>query len=310
MSDAHARKESAALASIGASAAIAVGKLVAGLMSGSLALLSEAGHALVDTGATILTWLAVRASGKPADEEHHYGHGKYEPLAALVETGLLFALTAFVVFEAVRRLSTHDDDVEPKLIAFAVLGASIVIDLVRWRSLSKIARETKSEALAADALHFSSDLVASVLVLIGLTITWLGYPQADAYAAFGVALFVGIAGSNRGLTLCYTSPAVPTCGATNGFYPGTMIGLLGPYGVSRFLDDINTSGRREGRYIYSVWSTADEVIGGGDLVWGRFTSQIPGQDGELRLSGIPYGHMNSKNLTVEQQLRMIRDHQP
>ncbi|MFO1114718.1 MAG: cation diffusion facilitator family transporter [Beijerinckiaceae bacterium] len=198
MSDAHARKESAALASIGASAAIAVGKLVAGLMSGSLALLSEAGHALVDTGATILTWLAVRASGKPADEEHHYGHGKYEPLAALVETGLLFALTAFVVFEAVRRLSTHDDDVEPKLIAFAVLGASIVIDLVRWRSLSKIARETKSEALAADALHFSSDLVASVLVLIGLTITWLGYPQADAYAAFGVALFVGIAGYRLG----------------------------------------------------------------------------------------------------------------
>lgn len=125
-----------------------------------------------------------------------------------------------------------------------------------------------------------------------------------------VDTFVGIAGSNRGLTLCYTSPAVPTCGATNGFYPGTMIGLLGPYGVSRFLDDINTSGRREGRYIYSIWSTADEVIGGGDLVWGRFTSQIPGQDGELRLSGIPYGHMNSKNLTVEQQLRMVRDHQP
>ncbi|MDE2363897.1 MAG: cation diffusion facilitator family transporter [Hyphomicrobiales bacterium] len=198
MSDVHARKETAALASIAASAAIAIGKLVAGLLSGSLALLSEAGHATVDTGATILTWLAVRASGKPADEEHHYGHGKYESLAALVETGLLFALTAFVVIEAVRRLATHDANVEPKAIAFIVLIASIVIDLVRWRSLSKVARETKSDALAADALHFSSDLVASTLVLAGLAGTWLGYPQADAFAAFGVAAFVAIAGYRLG----------------------------------------------------------------------------------------------------------------
>jgi len=198
MSDTHARKESAALASIAASALITIGKLVAGLMTGSLALLSEAGHAAVDTGATILTWLAVRASGKPADEEHHYGHGKYESLAALVETGLLFALTGFVVFEAVRRLMTHDSEVEPKLIAFIVLGASIVIDLVRWLSLTKIARETKSDALAADALHFSSDLVASICVLAGLIATWFGYLQADAYAAFGVAAFVAIAGYRLG----------------------------------------------------------------------------------------------------------------
>jgi cation diffusion facilitator family transporter len=198
MDDAHRRKESAALASIAASALIALGKLVAGLLSGSLALLSEAGHASVDTGATILTWLAVRESGKPADEEHHYGHGKYESLAALVETGLLFALTAFVVFEAIRRLINHEDDVEPKLIAFIVLGLSIVIDAVRWYSLSKIARETKSDALAADALHFSSDLFASVLVLAGLTLALFGYPQADAYAAFGVAAFVAIAGYRLG----------------------------------------------------------------------------------------------------------------
>ena len=198
MSDVHARKESAALASIGASAVIAIGKLIAGLMSGSLALLSEAGHASVDTGATILTWLAVRASGKPADEEHHYGHGKYESLAALAETGLLFALTAFVVIEAVRRLTTHEQDVEPKLIAFIVLGASIVIDLVRWLSLTRIARETKSDALAADALHFSSDLIASILVLAGLTATYFGYAQADSWAAFGVAVFVGIAGYRLG----------------------------------------------------------------------------------------------------------------
>ncbi|MFO1136541.1 MAG: cation diffusion facilitator family transporter [Rhodoblastus sp.] len=198
MSDLHARKEKAALASIGASAAITVGKLVAGLMSGSLALMSEAGHAAVDTGATILTWLAVRAAHKPADEEHHYGHGKYESLAALVETGLLFALTAFVVIEATHRLISNVVTVEPKAIAFIVLIASIVIDAVRWISLTRIARETRSDALAADALHFSSDLVASVLVLIGLTFAYFGYPQADAYAAFGVAAFVAIAGYRLG----------------------------------------------------------------------------------------------------------------
>ncbi|MCC2099938.1 MAG: cation diffusion facilitator family transporter, partial [Hyphomicrobiales bacterium] len=193
-----AKKESAALASIGASAAITLGKLVAGLMSGSLALMSEAGHAAVDTGATILTWLAVRAANKPADDEHHYGHGKYESLAALVETGLLFALTAFVVIEATHRLLASNTSVEPKAIAFIVLVASIVIDAVRWVSLSRIAKETRSDALAADALHFSSDLVASVLVLIGLTLTYFGYPQADSYAAFGVAAFVAIAGYRLG----------------------------------------------------------------------------------------------------------------
>ena len=198
MSELHAKKESAALASIGASAAITLGKLVAGLMSGSLALMSEAGHAAVDTGATILTWLAVRAANKPADDEHHYGHGKYESLAALVETGLLFALTAFVVIEATHRLLASNTSVEPKAIAFIVLVASIVIDAVRWVSLSRIAKETRSDALAADALHFSSDLVASVLVLIGLTLTYFGYPQADSYAAFGVAAFVAIAGYRLG----------------------------------------------------------------------------------------------------------------
>ncbi len=198
MSELHDRKEQAALASILASALITIGKLAAGLMSGSLALISEAGHALVDTGATIMTWFAVRVSGRPADEEHHYGHGKFESLAALVETGLLFALTAVVVFEAVRRLATQDFDVEAKPIAFAVLIASIVIDAVRWRSLKKIAAETRSEALAADALHFSSDLIASVLVLAALVATLYGFPQADAYAAFGVAAFVAIAGYRLG----------------------------------------------------------------------------------------------------------------
>ena len=194
MSEAHAIKEKAALASIFASAFITLAKLVAGLLSGSLALLSEAGHALVDTGATIVTYFAVKAAHKPADDKHHYGHGKVESLAALVETGLLFALAAYVLFEAIHRLSAKPAEVEVGWLAFGVLIVSIVIDLFRWRALSKIAKETKSDALAADALHFSSDLLASVLVLIGLIATYFGFLQGDAIAALGVAVFIAIVG--------------------------------------------------------------------------------------------------------------------
>ena len=194
MTDPNALKQRAALFSIFASAALAFGKLVAGLLSGSLALLSEAGHGLIDTGATILTWFAVRESGKPADDEHHYGHAKMESLAALVETGLLLGLSAFVLIEAVHRLVWPGEPVLATPLAFGVLAVSILVDAVRWRSLAKIARETKSDALAADALHFSSDLVSSIFVIIGLGLTRIGYPQGDGLAALAVALFIGLAG--------------------------------------------------------------------------------------------------------------------
>jgi len=199
MTTSHDLKEKAALASIAASALLTLGKLVAGLLSGSLALISEAGHGLLDTGATILTYFAVRVSGKPADEEHHYGHGKVEAVAALAETGLLIVLALFVVVEAVRRLFGHAaEPVDASWPVFAVLIVSIVVDFVRWRSLTQIAQATKSDALAADALHFSSDLVASVCVLIGLAAVELGFPQGDALAAIGVSVFIAIAGYKLG----------------------------------------------------------------------------------------------------------------
>ena len=199
MTDADALKEKAALASIFASGLLTLGKLVAGLMTGSLALLSEAGHGLLDTGATILTYFAIRASGKPADEEHHYGHGKVEAVAALAETGLLIVLAIYVMIEAVRRLVGHQaDPIEATWPVFAVLVVSIVVDLVRWRSLSAIAEQTKSDALAADALHFSSDLVASICVLLGLAASRYGYHQGDALAAIGVSVFIAIAGYRLG----------------------------------------------------------------------------------------------------------------
>lgn len=198
MSDDNARKESAALASIFASAGLTLAKLIAGLLTGSLGLLSEAGHGLLDTGATTLTYFAVKEAAKPADDEHPYGHGKIEAVAALAETGLLLVLAAGVAIVAGMELYRGTAHVDPSLLAFAVLIISMGVDLVRWRGLAKIAKETRSDALAADALHFSSDLVSSGLVLLGLLASRFGFMQGDAFAAIGVALFIAVAGVRLG----------------------------------------------------------------------------------------------------------------
>ncbi|KAB2848857.1 MAG: cation-efflux pump [Hyphomicrobiaceae bacterium] len=192
------RKERVALSSIAASAAITVAKLIAGVLSGSLALVSEAAHAFVDTGATILTYLAVRTASKPPDAEHHYGHGKFESLAALAETIVLFVLATIVVTQAAARLMTGMSEFEPTKLAFAVLVLSIIVDLNRVRALRRVARETGSQALAADALHFASDMVGSVLVLVSFLAALMGFRYADPLAALGVALFIAIAGWRLG----------------------------------------------------------------------------------------------------------------
>ena len=168
MSDSAALKEKVALSSILASALLTIGKLLAGLASGSLALLSEAAHNALDTGATILTYFAVREANKPADDRHHYGHGKFESLSALAETGLLAGLALYVLIAAGHKLWEGGEKIDASWPAFAVLVVSICVDLVRWQALRKVAKQTGSQALAADALHFASDIVASGLVLLGL----------------------------------------------------------------------------------------------------------------------------------------------
>jgi len=210
MSEANNLKEQAALASIFASAGLTVAKLVAGLLSGSLGLLSEAGHGLLDTGATTLTYFAVRAAARPADDTHPFGHGKIEAVAALAETALLMVLSVGVLGFAAWQLYAGTSHVEATWLTFAVLVVSMGVDLVRWRGLSKIARETGSEALSADALHFSSDMVSSGLVLVGLVASRFGFVDGDSLAAIGVALFIGIAGYRLGQrtidTLIDTAP--------------------------------------------------------------------------------------------------------
>jgi triacylglycerol lipase len=124
-----------------------------------------------------------------------------------------------------------------------------------------------------------------------------------------VDTFVGIASANRGLVSCYLSGQTTlACDDTNGFYPGYLIGLQGPFGVSQILQNINASSHYEGSFVYTIWSTVDEVIGYGCLIYGRYTTQIAGQNGEKRFSSPPYGHINSKDLTGCYQLRMVKFH--
>ncbi|HEX3506690.1 MAG TPA: cation-efflux pump [Xanthobacteraceae bacterium] len=205
-------KERAALGSIAASAGLTAAKGVVGLITGSLAILSEAGHSLIDLSATVLTYFAVRISGKPADAEHQYGHGKMESVTALAETALLFVLTAIVVWEAVQRLiNSSGHAVEATVAAFVVIAGSVVVDFFRARVLQRVAKATSSEALEADALHFSSDMWSSIAVLCGLGGVKLGYAWADAAAALIVAVFICVAGWRLGRrtidTLTDTAPA-------------------------------------------------------------------------------------------------------
>jgi len=192
-------KEQVALSSIAASAGLTVAKALVGFATGSLAILSEAGHSLIDLGATVMTYIAVRISGKPADEEHHYGHGKVEAVSALAETALLFLLSGVVIWEAVKRLIEHEAHVvEATAWAFGVIVVSIVVDFFRARALSHTAEKTSSHALEADALHFSSDLWSSLAVLIGLVGVYYGLAWADSVAALVVAVLVCIAGWRLG----------------------------------------------------------------------------------------------------------------
>jgi cation diffusion facilitator family transporter len=205
-------KQKVALSSIGASAGLTLAKGIVGLSTGSLAILSEAAHSLIDFAATVMTYFAVRVSDKPADAEHHYGHAKVESVSALAETALLFLLSGVVIWEALARLTGGDGHrVEATPWSFAVIGVSILVDFFRARMLYRVAGETSSEALEADALHFGSDMWSSVAVLIGLGAVALGYAWADAAAAIFVALFICIAGWRLGRrtidTLTDTAPA-------------------------------------------------------------------------------------------------------
>jgi cation diffusion facilitator family transporter len=192
-------KQSAAGKSVVAAVALTGLKLAVGLMTGSLGILAEALHSALDLVAAVVTFFAVRVSDRPADREHHYGHGKVENLAALFETLLLMGTCVWIVHEAVQRLFFKTVEIEASWWAFGVILFSIVVDVNRSRMLQRTARKHGSQALEADALHFATDVWSSSVVLVGLGLVWLGgrlgpaggwLAQADAVAALGVAVIV------------------------------------------------------------------------------------------------------------------------
>ncbi len=184
------QKQHVALISLVASGGLSVLKLAAALVTGSLAMLSEALHSLSDFLATGITLAAVKFGDKPADEDHHYGHGKVESLAALFETGLLVALAVFILWEALQRLMGENHSAIFSWWAVAILLVSIAVDYNRSRALARAAEATKSPALAADAIHFASDMWSSGAALLGLLAVLLGYPWADTAVAIVVAAFI------------------------------------------------------------------------------------------------------------------------
>src|SRR5262244_1388030 len=187
-------KTSVAAISIFASGGMAAAKFVVGIAIGSLALISEALHSSIDLVATIITWAVVRVSDRPADEEHHYGHGKLESLSALGVTALLYLLAGGILVEAYSRLREGTPPPSISAIPFVVLLIDIAVNYWRARALHRTARETRSQALAADALHFASDVLGSIAVIIGLALAGLGFWWGDAAAAIAVAIMIALLG--------------------------------------------------------------------------------------------------------------------
>ena len=191
---AHPSKARVAAISIFASGGMAAAKLVVGIIIGSLALISEALHSSVDLAATVITWLVVKVSDQPADAEHHYGHGKIESLSALGVTAMLYVLAGGILVTAYSHLRDGATPPTLSVIPFIVLLVDIAVNLWRAGALHRAAHATQSQALAADALHFASDVLGSVAVIIGLALSALGYHWGDAAAAIAVAVMIAVLG--------------------------------------------------------------------------------------------------------------------
>src|SRR6266704_6020748 len=187
-------KTNVAAISIFASAGMAAAKFAVGIAIGSLALISEALHSSVDVVATVITWLVVRVSDQPADEEHHYGHGKFESLSALFVIALLYVLAGGILVESYSRLREGAPPPTLSAIPFVVLVIDIAVNFWRARALHRTAHQTQSQALAADSLHFASDVMGSIAVIAGLALSGLCYAWGDAAAAVGVAIMIALLG--------------------------------------------------------------------------------------------------------------------
>src|ERR1700719_4189444 len=198
-------KRSAALLSVGSAVLLVSLKAFLVIRTGSLGVLSEALHSGLDLLAAIITFLSVRMSDQPADEKHPYGHGKFENFSAFVETGLLLLTALYIIYEAFDRLFFHSVHIQPSMTAIVVLLIALAIDLTRARALSRVAKKYSSDALEADALHFSTDIWSTIIVIIGIGLVWAGdawhmpwLNYADALAGLTVAAVILWVGSRLG----------------------------------------------------------------------------------------------------------------
>ncbi len=198
--NAEREKRNAAAVSVLVAVVLTIIKLAVGLSTHSMGILAEAAHSGLDLVAAVVTLIAVRISDRPADESHLYGHGKVESFSAFIETMLLFVTCAWIIYESIHRLLSSAVEIEPTFWAFGVVLLSIFFDVNRSRMLYRVARKHSSQALEADALHFSTDIWSSTVVLAGLTMVWIGrnllprhsavFQRADSVAALGVACIV------------------------------------------------------------------------------------------------------------------------
>jgi cation diffusion facilitator family transporter len=211
-------KKRAALLSVGSAAVLVSLKTFLVVRTGSLGVLSEALHSGLDLIAAIITFLSVRVSDQPADERHPYGHGKFENFSAFIETGLLVLTALYIIYEAFQRLFFQSVHIEPSITAILILFVALAIDINRARALNKVAKKYSSEALEADALHFSTDVWSTMVVIVGVGLVWTGNVwnlpwliYADALAGLAVAaVILWVAGQLGKRTLDALLDAAPT----------------------------------------------------------------------------------------------------
>lgn len=183
-------KFGAALLSVASNLTLTTAKVVIGLVTGSVSVLSEGIHSGLDLTAALIATISVRLSGRPADPAHPFGHGKFENVSGTIEALLIFVAAVWIMIEATERL-VHGGRIEQPSLGVVVMGLSVVMNTLVSRYLFKVARKSDSVALAADALHLSTDVYTSLGVLVGLGIMYFtGIHILDPIIAIGVAILI------------------------------------------------------------------------------------------------------------------------
>ncbi len=295
-------KNHVAATSVIAAIFLTVMKFIVGYLTGSLGIISEALHSGLDFVAAFITWIAVKLSSKPPDKKFNYGRGKVESFSALIETVLLLITCFWIIHEAIKRLKGEAVDIEVTAAAFIVMIISIIVDYSRSSALYKIARKYNSQALMADALHFSSDILSSAVVILGLVFVKMGYPYGDPIAALGVALLVIIASYRLGMeTINCLMDRAPE-GLDNKIESAIMSGG-GVNSISRlrvraagsevFIDaNINVSGSLSLERAHEIASQAEEnvkkAVNGADVVIHPDPAQIEDESLDNKIIAIAY----------------------